>query len=156
MAARSAGILLYRVRDGEPEVLLVHPGGPFFARKDAGVWSIPKGEYAESEDPLATARREFEEELGHPAPHSGLIDLGEIKQAGGKVVRAWAGEGDLEPSTIHSNTFSLEWPPRSGRVQEFPEVDRAQWFSFDTASEKILPPQRPLLQRLAEGLAADR
>jgi predicted NUDIX family NTP pyrophosphohydrolase len=120
MAARSAGILLYRLRSGTPEVLLVHPGGPFFARKDAGVWSIPKGEYAESEDPRVGARREFEEELGQPAPSSTLTDLGEIRQAGGKLVRAWAVEGDLDPDTIQSNTFPLEWPPKSGRMQEFP------------------------------------
>ncbi len=147
MAARSAGILLYRVRNGTPEVLLVHPGGPFFARKDAGVWSIPKGEYSQSEDPRACA-------LGQPPPSSPLTDLGEIRQAGGKLVRAWAVEGDFDPSTIHSNSFSLEWPPKSGRIQEFPEVDRAEWFSVEEARDRILPGQRPLLDRLAEELAS--
>jgi predicted NUDIX family NTP pyrophosphohydrolase len=140
------------MREAQPEVLLVHPGGPFFRRKDAGVWSIPKGECAADEDPRACARREFEEELGRPVPSSHLIDLGEVRQAGGKLVTAWAAEGDLDAAAIQSNSFAIEWPPRSGQLQEFPEVDRAEWFSLERAREKILPAQQPLLDRLAEAL----
>jgi predicted NUDIX family NTP pyrophosphohydrolase len=148
MAARSAGILLYRLRDGAPEVLLVHPGGPFWARKDRGVWSIPKGEYGDDEDELAAARREFEEELGTPPPDGPVHDLGEVRQKSGKLVRAFAIEGDLDSSTITSNTFTLEWPPRSGRLQEFPEVDRAEWFTLEEAREKLVPAQAALIDRL--------
>ncbi len=147
MARRSAGILLYR---NALEVLLVHPGGPFFARKDAGVWSIPKGEYEDGDDPLACALREFEEELGTPLEADAPIELGTIVQRGGKRVTAWAVEGDLDPSTAHSNTFTMEWPPRSGRQQEFPEVDRAEWFSVQDAREKLVPAQVELLERLVE------
>jgi predicted NUDIX family NTP pyrophosphohydrolase len=147
--ARSAGLLLHRVRDGAREVLLVHPGGPFWARRDAGAWSIPKGECEEGEDPQACARREFEEELGVPAPEpADLTELGSIKQSGGKVVTAWAAAGDLDPAAIRSGTFELEWPPRSGRTQAFPEVDRAGWFSLDEAREKLVPAQAALLDRL--------
>ena len=144
-AKTSAGILLYR--DG-PEVLLVHPGGPFWAKKDAGAWSIPKGEYADGEDPLAGALREFEEETGTRLSEDGAIPLGDIVQRGGKRVSAWAIEGDLDADTVHSNTFVMEWPPRSGRQQEFPEVDRAAWFSLEQAREKINPAQAELLDRL--------
>jgi predicted NUDIX family NTP pyrophosphohydrolase len=147
---RSAGILLHRsVADGL-QVLLVHPGGPIWARRDLGVWSIPKGEYDDDEDPLAAARREFEEELGSPPPDGEMLELGEIRQKSGKLVRAWAAAGDLDAEQIHSNSFAMEWPPRSGRRQEFPEVDRAQWFGLDEAREKINPAQAALLDRLQE------
>ena len=147
---RSAGILLFR-RDGdEVEFLLVHPGGPFWAKKDAGAWSIPKGQIEAEEEPRACAIRELEEELG-PAPEldpEHLIELGSIKQKAGKVVEAWAAEADFDPASLASNTFSMEWPPRSGSEQEFPEVDRAEWFDLATAREKILPAQAELLDRL--------
>jgi predicted NUDIX family NTP pyrophosphohydrolase len=147
-AKRSAGLLLHRTREGVLEVLLVHPGGPFWARKDAGAWSIPKGEYQDGDDPLACARREFEEELGTPPPDGDVTELGTIKQSGGKQVTAFAVEGDLDPDAIESNTFEMEWPPRSGRRQEFPEVDRAAWFGLDAAREKLNPAQCALLDRL--------
>jgi predicted NUDIX family NTP pyrophosphohydrolase len=147
---RSAGILLHRDAGGGIEVLLVHPGGPFWARRDAGVWSIPKGEYSDGEDPLDAARREFAEELGSRAPDGDPADLGEIRQKSGKVVHGWALAGDLDPVTIQSNTFTLEWPPRSGRMTEFPEVDRAEWFGLERAREKINPAQAAFLDRLAE------
>jgi predicted NUDIX family NTP pyrophosphohydrolase len=150
--ARSAGIVLHRGRGDELEVLLVHPGGPVWARRDAGVWSIPKGEYADDEDPLTAARREFAEELGTPAPDGAALELGEIRQKSGKRVRAWALAGDLDAEQIRSNTFSMQWPPRSGRIQEFPEVDRAQWFGLDEAREKLNPAQVELLDRLAQHL----
>lgn len=152
MASRSAGILLYRRRGAEPEVLLVHPGGPFWARRDAGVWSVPKGEYAAGEDPQAAARREFAEELGTAPPGGPAEDLGEVRQKGGKVVHAWALEGELDAGSITSNTFELEWPPRSGRTIEVPEVDRAEWFSLTDARQKINPAQAELLDRLAAAL----
>jgi predicted NUDIX family NTP pyrophosphohydrolase len=149
---RSAGLLLFR-RSGELiEVLLVHPGGPFWAKRELGVWSIPKGEYPEDEDPLAAARREFAEEPGSPAPAGETIDLGEIRQKAGKVVCAWGIAGDLDAGEITSNTFTMEWPPRSGRMQEFPEVDRAQWFSLEEARERINPAQAALLDRLREAV----
>ncbi|HEY2772134.1 MAG TPA: NUDIX domain-containing protein [Solirubrobacteraceae bacterium] len=150
MAAKSAGILLHRGRDGEREVLLVHPGGPFWARRDAGAWSIPKGEYTPDEDALAAARREFREELGVSPPDGDVAELGEIRQRSGKVVRAWALEGDLDVSAVHSNTCEIEWPPRSGQKIEIPEVDRAEWFSLQDAREKINPAQAELLDRLGE------
>jgi predicted NUDIX family NTP pyrophosphohydrolase len=149
VAKTSAGILLHRERDGTREVLLVHPGGPFWARKDAGAWSIPKGEYEEGDDPRACALREFEEELGTALPAgTDLTDLGTVRQSGGKVITAYAAAGDLDADAITSNTFTIEWPPRSGRTQEFPEVDRAGWFSLDEAREKINPAQAELLVRL--------
>ena len=132
------------------EVLLVHPGGPFWARHDAGAWSIPKGEYSDGEDPLDAARREFAEELGSPAPDGDPADLGEIRQKSGKIVHGWALAGDLDPVAIQSNTFTLEWPPRSGRMKEFPEVDRAEWFELEHARDKINPAQAAFLDRLAE------
>ena len=147
MARQSAGLLLYRRRAGRLEVLLVHPGGPFWAAKDAGAWSIPKGEIGEGEDPLAAARREFEEELGRPAVGE-PIPLQPVRQRGGKVVHAWAVEGDFDPATLRSSTFPMEWPPKSGRQQEFPEVDRAAWFTLEEAREKILDGQRGLLEEL--------
>jgi predicted NUDIX family NTP pyrophosphohydrolase len=151
---RSAGLLLYRRAAGGPEVLLVHPGGPVWARRDLGAWSIPKGEYADDEDPLAAARREFAEELGSlapwPASEAEVHDLGEIRQRSGKRVRAWAVAGDLDAEQAHSNTFEMEWPPRSGQMAEFPEVDRAQWFSLDEARAKLNPAQVALIDRLQE------
>jgi predicted NUDIX family NTP pyrophosphohydrolase len=148
MPQRSAGILLFRRGGDGLEVLLVHPGGPFFARKDDGSWSIPKGLYEDGEEPLAAARREFEEELGSPCPGGDALELGEIRQKNGKRVTAWAIEGDLDAASIVSNTFELEWPPRSGRRRQFPEVDRAEWFTVEQAREKLLPAQVPLLDRL--------
>ncbi len=148
MPKRSAGLLMYRRSDGRVSVLLMHPGGPFWAKKDLGAWSIPKGEFLAGEDPLSVARREFEEEtgarpVGEPRP------LGEVLQPGGKRVSAWALEGNFDPAALVSNTFELEWPPRSGRKARFPEVDRAAWFSPDEAREKILSGQRPFIDRLA-------
>jgi predicted NUDIX family NTP pyrophosphohydrolase len=153
MAKRSAGILLFRRRAGEPQVLLAHPGGPLWARRDLGAWSIPKGEVDEGEDALACALREFEEELGTPAPAGPHIDLGTIRQKGGKLVQGWAVEGDLDPDTARSGTFTMEWPPRSGRMREFPEVDRAAWFRVEEARERLLPAQVELVDRLVERLA---
>jgi predicted NUDIX family NTP pyrophosphohydrolase len=153
MPRRSAGIALYRRSEPGLEVLLVHPGGPLWARRDAGVWSIPKGEYEDGEDPAVAARREFAEELGSPVPEGELIDLGEVKQRSGKLVRAWALPGDLDATTITSNTFALEWPPRSGRTREFPEVDRAEWFTLEEARERINPAQVPLLDRLERAVS---
>jgi predicted NUDIX family NTP pyrophosphohydrolase len=150
MVTRSAGLLLHRTSaDGTLEVLLVHPGGPFWARKDAGAWSVPKGEIADDEDPLTAACREFAEELGTPAPDGPFADLGEVRQKAGKVVQAWAVEGDLDPATVVSNTFTIEWPRGSGRLREFPEVDRAEWFDLEEAAVRILEGQRPLLDALA-------
>jgi predicted NUDIX family NTP pyrophosphohydrolase len=151
-ARRSAGILLYR-RTGrgqaaDIEVLLAHMGGPYFARKDDGAWSIPKGEYDASEQPWDAARREFAEEIGRPPPDGPAIELGSVTQRNGKVVTAYALEGDLDPETMHSNTFELEWPPRSGRMQTFPEMDRAAWFTPDVARTKALSSQGELIDRL--------
>jgi predicted NUDIX family NTP pyrophosphohydrolase len=151
---RSAGILLHRGASGAPEVLLVHPGGPFWAKRDQGAWSIPKGEYGPDEDPLAAARREFEEELGSAPPDGEALDLGEVRQKSGKRVRAWAMAGDLDAGTISSNSFTMQWPPRSGTMREFPEVDRAQWFSTEEAKAKINPAQAELLDRLLGRLAS--
>jgi predicted NUDIX family NTP pyrophosphohydrolase len=148
MAARSAGILLHRRNAGALEVLLVHPGGPMWARRDAGAWSIPKGEYTEGEDPEFAARREFEEELGSSAPPGAADDLGEVRQKSGKVVHAWALEGDLDLERVSSNLVEIEWPPRSGKLIEIPEVDRAAWFPLELAREKINPAQAELLDRL--------
>ena len=148
MVKRSAGILLYRGSDDALEVLLVHPGGPFWARKDAGAWSIPKGEYEDGEDPRACALREFEEETGTALLPGELIDLGEIRQKGGKVVTAWAAAGDLDTAAVRSNTFAMEWPPRSGRQTEFPEIDRAGWFGVEEAREKLNAAQTEFLDRL--------
>jgi predicted NUDIX family NTP pyrophosphohydrolase len=154
MPKRSAGLLMYRKSGADLAVLLVHPGGPFWARKDLGAWSIPKGEYGPGEEPLAVARREFEEETG-ARPQGIFQPLGELVQPGGKRVIAWAVEGDLDPATLVSNTFELEWPPRSGRTQSYPEVDRAAWFSPEEARKKILPGQRVLIDRL-ERLRGDQ
>jgi predicted NUDIX family NTP pyrophosphohydrolase len=148
--SRSAGLLLYRTdRDGV-KVLLGHMGGPYWASKDARAWTIPKGEYGPDEDSLATARREFEEELGSPPPTTAApCLLGEVRQSGGKMVTAWALEADFDISSAHSNTFELEWPPRSGRMQTFPEIDRVAWIDLDAAREKIVAGQAPFLDRLA-------
>jgi predicted NUDIX family NTP pyrophosphohydrolase len=143
----SAGILLYRKNNGRLEVFLVHPGGPFWKNKDLGVWSIPKGEYEVGEDPLAAARREFEEETGHPLPDGELVSLSEIKQPGGKIVSAWAIEGNCSVN-IRSNLFSLEWPPKSGKHVDFPEADRAGWFELAEARAKLLPGQHGFLDQL--------
>jgi predicted NUDIX family NTP pyrophosphohydrolase len=147
---RSAGILLHRGCGEHIEVLLVHPGGPAWARRDLGAWSIPKGEYIDAEDPLAAAKREFEEELGTAPPAGEAADLGEIRQKSGKRVRGWAIAGEIDVDSVVSNTCELEWPPRSGRVIEIPEIDRAEWFGLDAAREKINPGQVPLLDRLEQ------
>jgi predicted NUDIX family NTP pyrophosphohydrolase len=148
VARRSAGIVLHRSGAAGVEVLLVHPGGPFWARKDAGAWSIPKGEYEDGEDPLACALREFEEETGTRLDATDVVELGSVRQKSGKQVTAWAVAGDLDPATVRSNTFAMEWPPRSGRQAEFPEVDRAEWFGVEVAREKLVSGQVELLDRL--------
>jgi predicted NUDIX family NTP pyrophosphohydrolase len=152
---RSAGILLYRFVADAPQLLLVHPGGPYWAKRDLGAWTIPKGEYEEGESPRDCALRELGEELG-PAPSldvERLIDLGAVRQKSGKVVEAWAAEGDFDPAELRSNTFAIEWPPRSGSEREFPEVDRAEWFDSERARQKILPAQAELIDRLLDHLA---
>jgi predicted NUDIX family NTP pyrophosphohydrolase len=146
MPKKSAGLLMFRFRKGKPEVFLVHPGGPFWKNKDLGAWSIPKGEYQE-EDPLTAARREFEEETGFSVSGE-FITLTPLKQPHGKVISAWAFEGEADPDHIRSNTFALEWPPKSGQEQAFPEVDRAAWFSLEAARQKILPGQIGFLDEL--------
>jgi predicted NUDIX family NTP pyrophosphohydrolase len=150
---RSAGLLLYRRAGADLEVLIAHMGGPFWARKDAGAWSIPKGELDEGEDPLAGARREYAEELGHPPPDGPMLELGEIRQRAGKRVIAFAVEGDFDPDTLDPGTFELQWPPRSGRMQAFPEIDRVAWFDLATAKAKIVKAQAELLDRLAASRA---
>jgi len=151
---QSSGILMYRRREGAIEVFLVHPGGPFWTKKDVGAWSIPKGEFTEGDDPFAAAKREFQEETSFAASGK-FAPLTPVKQSGGKVVHAWAVEGDCDASTIKSNTFSLEWPPHSGRQESFPEVDRAEWFPIEVAKNKILPAQVGLIEQL-EDILADR
>lgn len=148
MPKLSAGVLLYRTRDGVVEVLIAHPGGPFWARKDSGAWSIPKGEYTDGEDPWAAAQREFAEELGLSVPSGARLELGQLKQSGGKVVSAFAVRGDLDVADARSNTFELEWPKGSGRLREFPEVDRVDWFSVAQARGKLLKGQLAFLDRL--------
>jgi predicted NUDIX family NTP pyrophosphohydrolase len=152
-ARRSAGLLLFRVTPaGVVEVLCAHMGGPLWARRDEGAWSIPKGEYADGEDPAAAAAREFAEELGVVPPVGPWLSLGSVRQSGGKTVLAWALEGDLDASQVRSGTFELEWPPRSGRIQSFPEIDRAAWLDLGTARAKLVKGQRPLLDRLEAAL----
>jgi predicted NUDIX family NTP pyrophosphohydrolase len=153
MPRLSAGIMLYRHRHGAVETLLVHPGGPFWAKRDEASWSVPKGEYLEGEQPLDAAYREFREETGFDAPTEGLIDLGTVKY-GRKIVQVWAVQGDLDAARVVSNTVMLQWPPRSGRMQEFPEVDQADWFTLDVAEGKLVKGQVVLAQRLREQLAA--
>lgn len=150
----SAGLVVFREREGALQVLLAHMGGPYWARKDAGAWSIPKGELEEGEDPLAGARREYGEELGQPPPDGAVIELGEVRQRGGKRVVAFAVEGDFDPAQLRPGTFELEWPPRSGRRQAFPEVDRVAWFDLATATDKLVRGQVPLLDRLADARRA--
>ncbi len=154
MAKRSAGLLMYRNRASGLEVLIVHPGGPFWAKKDLGAWSIPKGEYGEEEDPRQAALREFEEETGvAPDPGGEMLFLGQLRQSSAKWVSVWALEGDLDDGTIHSNTFSMEWPPKSGQTQEFREVDRAEWVGIETAREKLVKGQVEFLDRLVRALS---
>jgi predicted NUDIX family NTP pyrophosphohydrolase len=152
MAKRSAGLLMYRRHEGQLEVFLVHPGGPFWAKKDLGAWSISKGEYVEGELPLEAARREFEEETGFAAAGD-FLELGTVQQASGKVVSAWAFEGDCDPGKLVSNRCQIEWPPRTGRMIEIPEVDRGGWFSIAEAKERILKSQEPFLERLSRLLS---
>jgi len=154
MVKQSAGLLMYRKRGQSIQVLLVHPGGPFWAKKDLGAWSMPKGEFAEDEDALKAARREFEEETGF-LPTGNFMRLGTIRQPSGKIIHAWAFEGDLDIRNIKSNTFLLEWPPQSGKQREFPEVDRADWFNVETAREKIAKGQIDFLDELLRVLESD-
>lgn len=154
MPKLSAGLLLYRIADGTVQVLLGHPGGPFWARKDDGAWSIPKGEYVEGEDPWTVAQREFHEELGKRPPDGPRLDLAPVRQAGGKIVTAFAVHGNLDLDGTHSNTFELEWPKGSGKIREYPEIDRAGWFSVDEARSKLLKSQHPLLDQLVRALEA--
>lgn len=149
MAAKSAGILLYRREGDAMQVLLVHPGGPFWRRKDLGAWSIPKGEHGPEEDAETAARREFGEELG-PLPPGHLVSLGQIRQRGGKIVEAFALEAAFDAGRIAGGSFQIEWPPRSGRLETFPEIDQAAWFSLEEARRRINPAQRPFLDRLQE------
>jgi len=151
MPRRSAGLMMYRRKLHDLEIFLVHPGGPFFANKDSGAWTIPKGEYLEGEQPLQAAKREFQEETGFAVPEL-FLDLGSIKQAGGKIVSAWAFEGDCDPDKLISNLCEVEWPPRSGRLIKIPEVDRGAWFSIAEARERIKPTQIPFLDRLSKAL----
>lgn len=148
MPKLSAGVLIYRVRSGVIEVLIAHPGGPFWARKDDGAWSIPKGEYSDGDDPWSVAQREFAEELGLPVPDGPRIDFGAVRQPSGKVVTAFAVRGDLDVTDAHSNTFEMEWPRGSGTLREFPEVDRVGWFPVAQARTKLLKGQRVFLDRL--------
>lgn len=151
-AVVSAGIVLHRRHGAGVEVLLGHMGGPYWARKDAGAWSIPKGEVADGDDDLATARREFAEELGQPVPDGPLVDLGRFVQSSRKHLHIWAVEGDLDPSNCVSNTFEIEWPPRSGRLAEFPEIDRFEWFSVETARSRVVAGQQQVVDALVAHL----
>lgn len=155
MAKQSAGILMYRKRGGRLEVFLVHPGGPFWAKRDLTAWSIPKGEFAQDENPLTAAKREFTEETGY-AVEGDFIDFGNIRQPSGKRVHAWAIRGDCDAAAIKSNTFTMEWPPQSGQIREFPEVDRAAWFDLETAREKLHKGQVPLLDVFARKLGENQ
>jgi len=154
MAKKSAGLVMYRLRNGGLEVILVHLGGPFWARKDAGAWFIPKGEIDPEEEPFAAAKREFEEETGIK-PAGNFLRLGDVKHKSGKMVSAWAFESDCDPAAIRSNTFSMEWPPKSGKQQEFPEVDRAAFFTVEQAQEKIHPAEFEFVRRLGELLSRE-
>lgn len=154
MAKNSAGLLLYRIRNRHPEVFLVHPGGPYWAKKDPGAWSIPKGEYSEGEDPFATARREFFEETGFEAKGE-FKELVALRQPGGKRIMAWAFQGDCDAGAVRSNSFTMEWPPKSGRRAEFPEIDRAEWFSVEIARKKILKGQVGFIDELCATLGYD-
>jgi predicted NUDIX family NTP pyrophosphohydrolase len=154
MSKTSAGLVMYRIRDGELEALLVHPGGPFWAKKDDGAWFIPKGELNPSEEPLAGAKREFAEETGL-TPNGPFVPLGSAKQKSGKIIFAWAFAGDCDAATIQSNTFTMEWPPRSGTMREFPEIDRAAFFTLEQAARKMHPVEFPFLERLRQILRED-
>ena len=154
MAKKSAGLIMYRFYNKQLEVFLVHPGGPYWRQKDEGAWSIPKGEYTDDEDPFTVAKREFEEETGYRA-EGDFIPLAPIRQPGGKVVTAWAIEGDCDADAIRSNNFTMEWPPRSGRKTEFPEVDKAGWFPVSTAMRKLLKGQTDLIEQLSKALGYD-
>jgi len=154
MVKQSAGLLMYRMRDGRPEVFLVHPGGPLWAKKDSAAWSMPKGEFTENEDAFAAARREFSEETGFAA-RGEFRELGTLRQPSGKLITAWAFEGDEDAGALRSNTFRMEWPPRSGQLAEFPEVDRAAWFPIETAREKILIGQLGFIDELCRILGWD-
>jgi predicted NUDIX family NTP pyrophosphohydrolase len=147
MPKKSAGVLVYRKTKEEYEVLLVHPGGPFWARKDLNSWSIPKGEFEDDEEPIDAAKREFEEETGFKIEGK-FIELNPVKQPSGKLIYSWAVEGDIDASEVKSNLFKMEWPPRSGAFKEFPEIDRAEWFDFETAKQKVLSGQIPILENL--------
>ena len=151
---KTAGLLLYRIRDSAVEVFLVHPGGPFWAKKDEGAWSIPKGEFADDEQPLSAAKREFQEETGF-SMEGNFMALAPLKQRSGKLVYAWALEGDCDAGAIKSNLFSMEWPPRSGKRQEYPEVDRASWFTLESAKRRIVPGQIAFLEELQQMLDRD-
>jgi len=153
---QSAGIILFKIKGDNLQVFLVHPGGPFWTKKDEGAWSIPKGECVEYEDPLAAARREFEEETGAEPPSGEAIALDAVRQPSGKIVHAWAMRGEFDPSQLKSNTFSMEWPPGSRRQSEFPEVDQAEWFGWEKALSKIQSGQRPILDQLRRALEAGR
>jgi len=156
MKKQSAGLLLYRTKNkNNVELLLVHPGGPFWAKKDQGAWSIPKGEFEEGEEPLAAAKREFAEELGIPAPAGEVSELGAAKQSSGKVVYAWAIEADIDTKQVKSNVFEMEWPPKSGKKQEFPEIDKARWLTVAVARQKLVKGQVPLLENLIATLGLD-
>ena len=152
-ARKSAGILLYRYTDGVLEVLIGHMGGPYWARRDAGAWSIPKGESLPGEELIDVARREFAEEMGSPVPATEFLELGELRTSSSKLVTIWAAEGDLDAASTRSNTFQVEWPPRSGRVQEYPEIDRSAWLPVEQAREKLVKGQAPFLDRLLAALA---
>jgi predicted NUDIX family NTP pyrophosphohydrolase len=153
MPKQSAGLLLYRLKDGVTEILLGHPGGPFWARKDAGSWSIPKGEYQPDEEPLAAARREFAEETGHAAPDGPVVGLGQVRQGSGKIVTAFAVAGDFDPAKLDPGLIEIEWPPRSGQRRAVPEIDRVAWFTLGAAQEKLLPAQRAFIDRLEAALS---
>jgi predicted NUDIX family NTP pyrophosphohydrolase len=152
---QSAGILVYRKKDTSVEVLIVHPGGPFWAKKDKGAWSLPKGEFVEGEKGLSAAKREFKEELGLEPPEGTYTEMGSVKNKSGKTIHAWTIEGDVDVSAITSNTITIEWPPRSGKQQEFPEVDKAGWFSLEKAKEKLNPAQAAFIDRLVQTLGID-
>jgi predicted NUDIX family NTP pyrophosphohydrolase len=154
VARNSAGLLPYRVRDGRTEILIAHMGGPLWARREEGAWTVIKGEHGPDEEALDAARREFEEETGVPAPGGPALELGEVRQSGGKRVRAWAVAAEVDPSTLTSNTFELEWPPRSGKLREFPEVDRFEWCELPLARRRLVKAQAALVDRLEELLGA--
>jgi predicted NUDIX family NTP pyrophosphohydrolase len=155
MAKQSAGVLLYRKVPKGIELLLVHPGGPFWAKKDKGAWTVPKGEYTDAEEALDAAKREFQEETGQPLPEGEYLDLDTIKNKSGKVIHVWAAEGDMNPTQLNSNSFMVEWPPRSGKEQEFKEVDKAGWFTPEKALEKLHPAQAPFIARLVQALGLE-